>query len=955
MKSWKKPTPELLAKAEAQLTQVQFYRRFFEGLKNPEWIVPLREKGWFNSPSAVEHDAERGTIGFRSWAASEYLARMAENAPEIVAETILKIPDTDNFSVHSDFIEAATKLPAALAVKIAEKEAKWVAKQPTIFTLLPEKLGALAVHLAKAGETRTALLLVEALLRVTFKPESTDRFRDRAHSKIESYHYRDFLRKFLPDLAPSLGLPLIESRAKLLHAYLCETYPKGAETGDDYSYMWRGAIEPHSQNLTTRLENSLVVACRDSAELAVKFGAVSLEQALAVFGRYKWHLFRRIELYLVRRQGGTEILNTFATKKNFFEETGVRHEYATLLRERSGDLTAKTIQTIDSWLEAGPDPSRWAQDYSEEHGKEPTPEERRIFMEKWQRRRLAYFGDKTPPALAEKYAAVLAAHAAPEHVDFPSYISSGWVGKETPKTAEEIKALTDADIIAFLHTWTPKPTQGFRQDTRSGLGQTLAEAAKSEPRRFAAIADQFIGLDPTYIRWLLHAFEEATRKDLKENLDKLLCLCEWVVAQDSLLPPPRSMDEDPNWTWVRKAAVSFVKAALEKNCFELSARTRIWAVILAVSSDTDPTPESEAEESKTTSEPEITALNTSRGQAMHAVFQYGLWVRRQNDKLPDGKAKAAKGFLEMPEVRPILESHLRPENDPSPGIRSIYGQLFPWILLLDPEWAKSAANNIFPTTKETDRLRKTAWLTYLSFCQPYDTVFEALQEQYAAGILRIGEGSESRRRHGDPDERLGNHLVTFYWRGLVTLKPESLFYKFLSAASDKLRASVIENVGRSLSNTKAAVPKKYLDRILALWDWIAETGPLAAQLGPETAASFGWWFHSDKIPLEWTLPRLVKAVERAKSIEPTQHLIAEKLTKLPASYYLEPVQIYDVLARNDKEGWNATTWEKDARVSLSRALASGDAKAKKLATELIHFLGKRGYMRFGELLAGATN
>jgi 8-oxo-dGTP pyrophosphatase MutT (NUDIX family) len=952
MTSWKKPTPELLAKAEAQLTQGQFYRRFFEGLKNPEWIVPLRDKGWFNSPSQVERDTERGTIGFRTWAASEYLVRMAEHAPEIVTETILGIPESDNFSVHEDFLEAAAKLPAALAVKIADKEAKWIAKQPVMFTLLPTKLGRLAVHLAKLGEKKAALQLVQALLIITFKPESTERYRDRVQAKIDAWHYRDFLKKFLPELSPALGLPLIENRAVTLNVYMLETNKKQAESGDDHSYIWRPAIEQHSQNGSSRIEDALVVGCRDSAELAIQAGTVQLEEVLAAFGRYKWWLFRRLELHLVRKLGTKNQVNAFAARKELFEETGVRHEYAGLLHGRAADLTEATVEAFGSWLETGPDYARWQKNMEEGDGKKPTPAEVTLFGERWKRGQLAFFRDRIPGTLAKKYEAVIARHPEPEHVDFPSYVSAGWVVKESPKTADELKALSDADLVAFLRSWSPEPKRGFDQDTRSGLAQTLAEAAKSDPRRFAGMADTFVGLDPTYIRCVLQTFEEATRKDLKEDLNKLLGLCEWVIAQSGALPAPRNRDEDPDWSWVRKGAVSFLKATLEKNCFDLTARERVWVVISAVTKDSDPTPEDESEEKESNStEPEIISLNTARGQAMHAVVQYGLWVRRQFDKREE-KARAARGFLEMPEVKAVLEEHLDPAKDSSPGIRSVYGQWFPWLLLLDPAWATATAAQIFPTATQTDRLRKTAWLTYLCFCHPYDNVFRALEPHYAAAIGRLGEDAEMKSRHGDPDERLGHHLVTFYWRGLLSLDTTALLYKYLDAATDKMRASVVEHVGRSLNNTKGKPPKKYLERMQSFWDWLATTGPLAATLGVETAAAFGWWFCSEKLPLDWTLPRLVKAVEHGKDVEPSQHHVAEQLTKLAASHPLEPVQIFDVLARNDKEGWNVSHWEKEAWGALERALNSDDAKAKKIATDLIDFLGKRGYLRFGELLPG---
>jgi hypothetical protein len=57
-------TPEKVNRAVALLGHIEQVRYFFDRLENPEWIMPLKAKGFFNMPPKPQHDEERGTVGF---------------------------------------------------------------------------------------------------------------------------------------------------------------------------------------------------------------------------------------------------------------------------------------------------------------------------------------------------------------------------------------------------------------------------------------------------------------------------------------------------------------------------------------------------------------------------------------------------------------------------------------------------------------------------------------------------------------------------------------------------------------------------------------------------------------------------------------------------------------------------------------------------------------------------
>ena len=119
----------------------------------------------------------------------------------------------------------------------------------------------------------------------------------------------------------------------------------------------------------------------------------------------------------------------------------------------------------------------------------------------------------------------------------------------------------------------------------------------------------------------------------------------------------------------------------------------------------------------------------------------------------------------MPEVREVLETHLDPTKDPAVAIRSVYGQWFPWLALLDRNWAEEHIPTIFPSDETLHHLRDAAWETYVIFCRPYGDVFDMLQEEYRQAIDRLGEGKTKWRSPYGAEEHLADHLMTFYWLG----------------------------------------------------------------------------------------------------------------------------------------------------------------------------------------------
>jgi len=58
---------------------------------------------------------------------------------------------------------------------------------------------------------------------------------------------------------------------------------------------------------------------------------------------------------------------------------------------------------------------------------------------------------------------------------------------------------------------------------------------------------------------------------------------------------------------------------------------------------------------------------------------------------------------------------------------------------------------------------EAAWNTYIAFCSPYDKILDVLQPFYRLTVDQIGVRCDDTRWLADPDEKLAEHLMIFYW------------------------------------------------------------------------------------------------------------------------------------------------------------------------------------------------
>ncbi|MCA1724452.1 MAG: hypothetical protein LC748_09445 [Thermomicrobia bacterium] len=967
----RKDAKRLLAEVPNNVVTLRY---FFERNTNPHWLVPLQQQGFFGTPPDAERD-DTGAASFPPWPAGNYLARMAAIGEPSVAARVLQImldmPDTDNVWVHTDLVTAAVALPPALAAPWAEREHRWMERQEMLSLIVPERLATLIAHLACGDEIGSALDLARALFAIL--PDSThpagsdadETLRwilPRARARIDTHGYARLLGQTIPVLvrpAPDATLGLLVDL--LDDAVRLSSTSAERHVERDLSHLWRPAIEDHAQNAGAEYRDILVVAVRDAAEDIVTADPMALPGIVAALEARPWPIFRRIALHLLRRfpQIVPDLIATRLTDYALFDAPDVRHEWTLLLKEHFSALLDMQRGEILTWIEEEADNDATTlhlvpRDTPMANTDIARYRNTRILQ------RLAPIRNVLPPTWARRYAALVADLGEPEHPEFLSYATS-WIGPTSPKTAEELAAMTVTEVVAFLAEW--RPSVESWSPSPDGLGRALSAAIAADPQKYAEGSDQFIELEPIYVRALLFGLEQALRHDKPFTWEPVVTLCDWIVRQGDPVAVHDADDPDrePSWSRARGQVADLFQEGLVpdvKGTMPLIFRPRVWAALEPVMRDADPTP---AYEARSTMSAAQLALNTTRGKGLLAVVQYALWARQPRNGVAEGSGRETPGFDTMPEVRAVLDRHLTITYEPSLAVRAAYGQCFPLLVMLDEAWTSRQVGRIFPTSPRRRSLHAAAWETYVFLHDPDRRAYPLLREHYARAVERLAVDPDGATPASYPTQRLVRHLILLYWYGVLDLDAgNGILDRFFATASDAVRGYAIELMGRVLTNTEGEVPDDILVRSMRLWE-----GRLAAAQRADDPASyeremaaFAWWFYAKKFDDTWALAHLRAALLlglRGDSARPLARrigmadLIIERLAAIAAAMPLAAMECLAVVVERDSEGTSILPRE-SMRAVLTVARASGNDRAARIAADVINRLCARGNFDYRDLL-----
>ena len=950
---WTAPSGADVDQVVALAARLENRTYFFDRLENPEWVSALDGRGFFDdAPDPVPAD-EPGYVQFPPWPEGRYLVRMAPAAPLAVAKALKGLPPSANPGVTRNLLECVQALPSEQFQELAPQTAKWITDPVSAVFLdyVADEAAAAISQLMREGKVKQGLKAAKKLL--SLQPRSGDGEGDdetlpllpEPVGRLSDWAYEQAIKKILPDLVESAGIEGLQLFSWLLTvAVKFSRHQDEPPDSDGNSFIWRPAIEDHSQNSDHGVRCVVVTAVRDAA---VCLAGVSDENLQAVVEMLDAGtvLHRRIALHVLAVvEGGAELAAERITNRDILEDVRLKHEYSELLRSRLGEAPPEARSTFLDWVTAGPDVDGFRRYHEARTGSVPNPEDEAAHAERWKRDWLSIVADHLSGDEAEEHSELVAKHGEAHHPDLLTWSESGF-GDGTPLEAEDMNAMSVGAVIEYLATWRPDEgaSRGFEPSMR-GLGRTFEAVVADRAADFAAVADRLEALDPTYVRSFLGGLETAVKAGASVPWDQPIRLIASVlehpfVHEDDTLDRGR----DPGWSWTRGRAASLIQEGVadRDNRVPFELRQPVWGVLEPLTRDPNPTPADEiAAAGYSSLDPFTQSINTNRSKAMHAVMAYALWCRRELDARD---IDTGAGFDLIPEVRTVLGEHLNPGSEPSLAVRAVYGKWLPWFILLDEAWTADNIARILPPAPELSMLRDAAWNTYIGWCPPFDQAYDALTHEYQAAVERVpSEGTVDLTGDERADAKLGEHLVTFHWRSSL---PPGLLERWFELADDELAARVMDFLGRSLNNTDEDIDPEVLPRIQQLWDARLEAIAQEPESHQSEADAFAYTFASAKLDDDWSLAGLEIALHPGGPRWSGRPVIG-RLAEVAAAKPAEATRCTLRMLQGSANDWDHLGWRDQVRDVLAATSHTTDPEAIENRNAIVDHYVTRGDHEF---------
>jgi hypothetical protein len=303
------------------------------------------------------------------------------------------------------------------------------------------------------------------------------------------------------------------------------------------------------------------------------------------------------------------------------------------------------------------------------------------------------------------------------------------------------------------------------------------------------------------------------------------------------------------------------------------------------------------------------------------------------------------------ETKGVLELHLDPNVDPSLTVRAVYGQWFPWLTVLDRAWAEQIASDVFPAAEGAEAYWHAAWDAYITWTQPYNEMLALLDDHYRLAISRASDDAGQRLgATSSPAERLAEHIVIFYWRGLIDLADEtSILHQLFADGPAELRSRAIGFVGQALSNeaTADSLPGEVKERLQALWAWRVDQATLAKQARPllNELNAFGWWASSPAFDDDWVLDQLTTVMSLGGHPEP-DFVVLERLVRTALPFPGRTVTLLAEYLKSQKQPWSVLGHRDEIASIVESAILSKDRTALTGTVDLLEWLGAQGFQEF---------
>ena len=941
MKAWKKPTNELIEKALGVLEKETDRRYFFSRLKNPLWIQPLVERGYFQSPPKVRH-LPSGSIQMPAWPELQYLKNVSHEVSDEVVNLVLDFPKADNPSVYDGILEIALHLPGKQSAQLKPKILESVGIEHQLGT---HRYADLLVHWTAEHQTSAALELTKVLVEFAPDPQSEVKQKRQRENpadwntlwetslepspRIGPWKYRKIMSKGVCSLAErepyQVARLLIDATANMIRLRIHQdNFDKEA----DYSESWCKRLtrsENDSVDPKKTLVHTLTFACEQVYEKS-PHSVVALNRILQ---NQQWWLFKRLQQHLYAQYPNEttkpwirELILTHVD----YDQWEHRYEFQRMIwsacKQFGAALLTEAERTrIFDAIRRGPSKEKF-RGWMEWLGQEFTEENFLQHQHRFHRRQFRPF----ELVLFGEYATYfqeleVTAKAPISDEDYPPFkleTSNASMSRHSPRSPQDLANLTDEELLAYINKWENE--EFLYEDNKfvdidiEGLSEAFQTVFKEsiipDANRLRFWMENHKRIKRSvYVRAMIKVMQKCVAENNFDNLNEWLRFSERVLShtgcehEDDGKQGSESQDNRERYN-SRRAVGDLIEICLERDVdIPVSARGQLTKLLEMLCTQYD----LPLDRDLNRDDPIVESINNTRGRALETLVKFGFWLR-ERDLEP-----------EISEVTAILEKRFASETEYplTPPEYAILGKNYNRIFYLNEAWATKHKSDCFPQAE------LSAWLaafgSFVGYNRPYKPTFEILRDDFNFALQHLDDFKKRDRPERKLIDILGQRLFVYYlWEMYPIRGEESLLERYYQETTcDREQwANLFNGVGSILLGISGQLDKSLKNRIIAFFDWRFEVKE------PIELRQFTFWMEAECLAVEWRLEAFAKILDVCRGAG--ELIPLGKLSELLPDHTAKVVECFTKLTEGIGDD-NIYIYTEDAKTILRAGLLSNDA------------------------------
>lgn len=743
--------------------------------------------------------------------------------------------------------------------------------------------------------------LAESFLAVLFEVKLIDksigdRTQQKAMLRYDSWH----ARKIVQNAGAKVG-QVLRSRALEIFRVSLEKI-LGLGDKDRWSPLWRPAIEDHEQNQRSDdAEDILVEGMRNALLAFVSEAPIEARDYVEHLLDGGFETIRRIAIYSIDQrfvQLG-ELVPQVLTASHF--KSTFRHEMWHLLknhyRQFSGEERAKVLEMIDSLVEVDEDGRK---------NDGATAYKRAIWL-----KAIHNYGNDESRLYQECVGKV---GGEPEHPDFSSYMTSGWVDHKSPIPKDDLLSMEVDELVARLGSY--RDPGKFREPGLEGLTKALRQILKASPTRYFGQLHKFVGLDLPFVHEVIEAYSELWTEEAQlpweEIWQNLLAFCEEIVRQDKFWIEGGSRKSNAfvaNKHWVVGSIGRLIENGTKSDEHAFSERyldraQRILLVLL----------EKEAgEEFSIEGDAVSIAINSPRGRCIEAFFNLSLRSCRLADKQERSRAEV------WAMLAPSYDAELKRADRGEYEFATLVVNYLPQFLYMSKEWVLRNLGTIFDPANYQRWLCAMEGYAYVNVV--YQEIYGHLKER--GHFIRALDDKNIKER---VVEKIVQNIAIGFVNGYEDLDDQgSLIVKLLLRQDQEEISQLIWFMWSLRKGEDVKVTKK----VFELWPRLLAAIDISSSKGKKLASKLATWTvfidHIDGT----NKPLILHAVEYAEG-DYNSHDLLEMIARASKTQPREAYEIWLKLLVN-----SCTDFPEEAVRTALEAFAHSGAEGIRQAKDIV--------------------